>query len=486
MKKVIYLLVLLTIVCFFALPVNSGNIYRIPLNNFEIAFPWKINEINLYHFGGNSAWLEAADSLNWMTISINSQNSWGNLRRNWDAYGDHQNFVRFTGLKHVSATQTFYGVMQYNMDYLDRVNKAIEIEPYAADPFVPCDSVEGDFSYIGPKVNVAFSHQIFKKVWWGCGLDYQIYRGLKDVYSMPEIIRRKIKLDLSLAVQLTPAIMLGLSVKPYDILDIIKIVKQPDGTSPIIHRYRGEFLFTSSTSTEDRNARTRGMDIRPQLMLNFSRLKSIIYGGYEYQWFEVYDSPLVRKYDGYYYGKRYYFSTIWRYFFTNEFKSSITCKYHFSYLDDWAEEPVFKLMIYRSYQRFHDLALGLSKQFGSLHPLILALETNYQYLLPDKQDYLAKVFRKAAISNWSVKIGSAYSPYPRWFVYSAVWYNKYEEPAIWNYFGDYKGPGASLGISLSQNNLMWVVTSKFGIRKSVNESKSRRYLNIQLQLRKFL
>lgn len=143
-------------------------------------------------------------------------------------------------------------------------------------------------------------------------------------------------------------------------------------------------------------------------------------------------------------------------------------------------------MIYRSYQRFHDLALGLSKQFGSLHPLILALETNYQYLLPDKQDYLAKVFRKAAISNWSVKIGSAYSPYPRWFVYSAVWYNKYEEPAIWNYFGDYKGPGASLGISLSQNNLMWVVTSKFGIRKSVNESKSRRYLNIQLQLRKFL
>lgn len=96
---------------------------------------------------------------------------------------------------------------------------------------------------------------------------------------MPEIIRRKIKLDLSLAVQLTPAIMLGLSVKPYDILDIIKIVKQPDGTSPIIHRYRGEFLFTSSTSTEDRNARTRGMDIRPQLMLNFSRLKALFMAG---------------------------------------------------------------------------------------------------------------------------------------------------------------------------------------------------------------
>ena len=475
-----------SIIFLFVTNVPGGNIYRFPVNRFEIAFPWKINEINLYHYSNNSAWLQAGDSLNWMTFSCNSRNSWGSLRRNWDAYAEHRNDLLINGQKHISSTQAIYGEMQYNTDYLNRVHEAIEIEPYAADPFVACDSVEGDFLYFGPRVKAGFSHHIKKNIWWGIGLDYQIYQGLKKVYSRPENIRRKIKMDFSLALRLNSTLVLGFSIRPFDVLDIIKIVQQPDGTSPVIFRYRGEFLFTASTGTDERNARTRGMEFQPQLMVNFNRLKGLVLGGYYYQKHEVYDNPLLRKYDGFYQGRNYYLSTIWRYFFTTDLKSSITFKYDFKYLDDWAQEPIKKLIIYRSYQRFHNLMLGMSKQFGFRRPLILGFETTYKRSLPDKRDFLAKIFREAPITAYSFKIGSVYVPLPRWSIYSAFWINTYQEPAIWNYYGRFKGYGAFLGFSLNHNKIIWIFSAEFGANKGTVQNRYRKYLNIRLQMRKFL
>ncbi|APF19211.1 hypothetical protein Calab_3523 [Caldithrix abyssi DSM 13497] len=485
MKRVCCFFVL---ICFLIMAGQSfaGNIHQWRVGAIEIAIPANINEINLYHFSQNSAWLEASDSLNWMTISFNSQNSWGELRRWWDAYGVHQNDVRFTGQKHVSPTQAFYGSVQYNMDYLSDVNRAIEIEPYAPDPFVPCDSMQGDFSYIGPQVEATFSHRLLKNLWWGVGLNYKIYRGLKKVYSMPEIIRRKITTDLSLAYRLSGSIVIGLSLKPFDVLDIIKIARQPDGTSPIIFRYRGEFLFTSITSTDDRNARTKGLDVQPQIMFDFTRLKGVMNVGYKYVWHEVYDSPLVRRYDGYYQGQDYYFSTLWRYFLSASMKNSLSLRYRFRYLEDWAEEPVKRMAIYRSYQRFHHLTIGFSRKMGSLHPLTVAIESDYQRILPDKRDYLARIYRNEPISAFDLKIGGIYSPYPRWYIQTGMWYRVYNEPEIWHYYGDYRAKGGALGVAFYQGKTIWLLNADFGQKQGVSNHRSQNQINVQIQLRKFL
>ncbi len=468
---------------------TAGNftVYQWPVANMEIAIPSPVvSELNLYHFSGNTAWLQPTDSLNWMVVNTNSLNSWGSLRRHWDAYGVHQNYVEFAGQKHVSPTRTFFGAVRYNMDYISGVNQSIEINPYAPDPFVPCDSTQGDFTYIGPTVNIAFSHHILKNLWWGIGLDYQIYRGLKKIYSMPEIIRRYIKLDFSLAWRVTPALTLGVSLRPYNILDIIKVVKQPDGTTPIVLRYRGEFLFTSATSTDDRNTTSEGMEVAPQIMLKFKRLTGIIGFSYLYLWQDVYDGTLVRKYDGYYQGEKYKLQTIWRFFPDRELKNSVTLRYNFYYLTDWAEEPVKRFAIYRSYQRYHDLTIGISRKSGSLHPLTIGAESAFSYYLPDKRDYLARVYREAPMSSYSVKLGGMYSPYPRWLIQAGGWFIKYNEDKVWNYFGDYSGFGASLGVALDYGKANISLTTIFGAKQNLHQNRFRNTANVLIRVRKFL
>jgi len=65
------LILVLFVVLFILLRAHGINIYRWPLGDLKIAFPAQKNELNLYHYSGNSAWLQASDSLNWMTVAFN-------------------------------------------------------------------------------------------------------------------------------------------------------------------------------------------------------------------------------------------------------------------------------------------------------------------------------------------------------------------------------------------------------------------------------
>ena len=55
------------------------------------------NELNLFDFAGNMAWLKENDSSDSGNYSLNSVNEWGELHRYWDADGVHQNYFHFSG-----------------------------------------------------------------------------------------------------------------------------------------------------------------------------------------------------------------------------------------------------------------------------------------------------------------------------------------------------------------------------------------------------
>ena len=451
--------------------------------DMQIALPTWNNRINLYQVVGNTGWLQMNDPRNWMQISGGSTNSWGELRRYWDAYGIHTNALTFAGQKHVSETQTFYGAITYNIDQRTGVNRAIELEPYALDPFVLCDSTQGDFNYNGPTVAVGFSHHILPQLWWGVGLNYAIYRGLKKNYSMPEIIRRNIQADFSWAYRINKRIALGISFRPYDLRDLTKIVQQPDGTEPVVYRYRGEFEFTSVTSKDDRVAIYNGAEIIPQIMLHFKNFRGIVFAGYYYRWHEVYDNVHLRKYEGYYQGRHYYFNTFWRWDFGQKLQNILSVRYQFRYIQDWAEEPLRKFAIYRSFHHIHDLTLGFSKRFRSF---TLALEGNYRYYLPNKKDYLAHVYREAAIKSGRVNIGGIYRINPKLNVEAGMLWKRYSEPAIWHYFGDYDGMAGTLGASYKfKNNLLQIYT-KFGKWQGKPSGRKRIIADFTIQLKQFL
>ncbi len=426
---------------------------------------WQPVKINLYDYARNSAWLKENDSTNWMIISTQSENSWGDLRRFWDPYGEYRNALTFSGQKHISPTQTFYGAITYHYDYISRMNQAIDIQPYGLDPFVISDSTEGDFSFNGPTVHVVYGQKISSRLWWGMGLDYGIYRGLKKVYSMPEIIRRKIKLDVSLAYRFNPHLVVGLSARPYDTRDNTKIVKQPDGTEPLILRYRGEQMFTAVVSKSDRFAIYNGMEWQSQIMLEFARLNGILTLGYYYRWMEVYDNERLRLHDGYYQGQHYYVNTLWHYALDAQKNSFVTFGYRFRYIGDWAEEPVKKWAIYRSFQRRHQISLGLFKKLSTL-PFAVYTNSVFDYWLPDRRDYLAHIYRDASIHNWQIMLGGRWQVNAFLTLQAGVDFNQYRESAIWHYFGDFNSWGGECEASYRYGAKLFQFYLRYGKEKS--------------------
>jgi len=447
------------------LSLTFGGDFEVTPGGQLTAWQWQSAQINLYEYARNSAWLQENDSTNWMIISTHSDNSWGDLRRFWDPYGEYRNALTFSGQKHISPTQTFYGAITYRYDYVSRMNQAIDIQPYALDPFVISDSTEGDFSFNGPTVHVVYGQQISSRLWWGMGLDYGIYRGLKKVYSMPEIIRRKIKLDVSLAYQLNSHFTFGLSVRPYDTRDNTKIVKQPDGTEPLILRYRGEQVFTAVVSKSDRFAIYNGTEWQSQVMVEFSRLRGMLVLGYYYRWTEVYDNERLRLHDGFYQGEHYYVNTLWRYALNEQKNSFVTLGYRFRYIGDWAEEPVKKWAIYRSFQRRHQMRLGLFKTLHS-SPFAVYADGVFDYWLPDRRDYLAHLYREASISNLQITAGGLWHVNPYFTLQAGVRFDQYRESAVWHYFGDFKSWGGECKASYRYGAKLFQVYLRYGKEQS--------------------
>jgi len=443
MKK--RLLFLLVVFIFCTLPDAYASDLRLQsMGGVRISVWDAETQLNLWQYAGNSAWLNKNDSLNWGRYSLNSLNQWGSLHRNWGAEGVHQKFFRFTGQKHISENQIFFGSVQYNHDRLSMVNMAIDPRPYDPDPFVLADSVKGDFIYYGPKITMAFSQRIMSKLFLGISLNYAISEGLKKQFTRPEIIGRYINTSFDLAYQPDSSWVLGVSFRPYDYQDITKLVKQPNGISPVIRRYRGEFEYSKYVSTGDRTAHYRGWEVSPQMSFKNKTIEGALFVGYRYLWQEIYDGTTQRVYDGNYESEQYSIKTAWRYRPRRLEHTVFAFQYALEYLQDWADEPLAGFMIYQSWQRAHHFTAGFSHQF-MIKPILLTSELHYDLYNPHKNDYLAHRLRSGLITNIEWHSGIEITGGKNWRIRGGYIYTKYTEDKIWNYFGNYQGPGFTYG-----------------------------------------
>ncbi|MCD4691419.1 MAG: hypothetical protein K8R79_00775 [Calditrichales bacterium] len=484
--KIIFIQVILLLLFFQSITANDSRLKA--MGEMTISVPDIDCQINLYQFAGNAAWLKANDSLNWMRYTLFGQNEWGGLRRYWDARKVQLYYPGFTGQKHINENQTFLGEVRFNMDYQYQVNKAIEKNPYALDPFVLTDSTEGDFFYYGPEIFVAFSQRITPSLYLGATLYYNINRGLKEIYTRPEIIHTNIGVSLDIAYSINQSLTLGLSFNPYHIQNITKLVKQPDGQSPQTFRYRGEFEFRKGSGTKDRTAIYEGFEIRPQLAFQTKNIESVVYLGYYYQWHEIFDGTTKRYYDGNYQAQHYFLNTVLRYHLGEDKQTSLAFAYKFLYIEDWAKEPKAGLLFYQAFYRIHKTTLGLSHRFSDL-PLEAAVEIHHQYFDPRKNDYLAHLYRKGKNLNLELHTGIEYKYNPRLHFRLGFIYLDYQEAEKWNYFGNYNGPKVTGGIGYYFKKFELDLFGKYGIMNGtsthINSDKRRENCNIIIQLKHY-
>ncbi len=454
------------------------------MGGLQIVLPDADNQLNLYRYAGNMAWLQANDSTNWMKFRFANTTAWGTLHRLWDAEQPSLTELTFIGQKHISENQVFYGSVQYDMNVLKKVNYAIDPQPYDLDPFVLADSTTGNFTYSGPHVFVAFNHHLWEKLWWGVSLDYQISRGLKNVYTRPEIIRRAIHFSMDLAYMVTPAWTAGLSFRPYDDRDLTKLVRQPDGQSPRVLRYRGEYIFSAVLGTDDRTAKYNGYEVAPQLAFASPRLKGVISAAYYYRWLELFDGTAVQNFDGYYQGKHYSFDTAWRYYPFNKSAAALAFNYNFVYIFNWAREPIAGFEIYRAFYRQHRIIAGVSYPWKNL-PLTTAGEIQFKYLLPDRRNHLAHVIRRGAISDTRLRLGLEWRSAPHKFLQAGCIFQQYTENSVWRYFGNYRGAALTFGTAYRSTAMEVELFGYYGhLAGQTYGKRSRNQLDFLLQIKR--
>lgn len=443
---------LIAVFFLFLLSMAQASDFRLQaMGEIKHAAPDKDIKLNLLHFAGNTAWLKENDSLDWGRYSINTMNEWGNLHRFWDAQGLHENFFLFAGQKHISQNQIFFGSVQYNSDIRRGVNRAIDPRPYSNDPFVLADSVKGDFIYYGPKIFVAFNQRLFSNLYLGLSLNYAISEGLKSDYTRPEIVGRYITGSIDLAFQFTPSLTLGFSYKPFNNRDITKLVKQPNGIDPIVHRYRGEFEYSKYITTGDRTANNDGFELSPQFSFKSRLLEAIAFAGYRYLWQEIFDGTTTRVYDGNYQSEKYFFNMVVRYYPDLKKQNAFALQYAFDYLEDWAREPVAEYMIYQSWQRNHHAILGFSHLLQN-RPILLVTEIQFDLFNPRKNDYLAHRLRHGQNTNLEIHLGMEFNPGQPWRFRTGYIFQKYTEDEIWNYFKNFSGHSLTWGFGYYNNS----------------------------------
>ena len=411
------------------------------MGRMSVAVPNAYHPLDLYGFAGNTAWLQQSDSLTWARYQIASDHSQGSLRRLWDAEAVHQNGLVFTGQKRLSQTQLFYGEIEYNRDYYDRVHYAIEPHPYAHDPFVLTDTTVGDFSWYGPRVKTVFSQRLLKHLYLGISLNYGIQRGFKKQNTMPEIISRNISGSLDLAYELSDALVLGVSYRPFNNQDITNLATLPDGTTPLTRRYRGENMYREFLSKADRTAEYSGHEERLQLSMEQGHIHFVAYGGYGYLWHELFDGTTQQYYDGYFQEERYFFRTALR----NEWKNlRLAMRYGVWASTNWAKEPTGNLRIYDANYFSQELNFGGMYRLQNV-PLVLAAEALYRKEEPQRNDYLAKEYRQGANTTVEWHTGIELNSDEPLTIRAGYVYTEYNEAAVWNYFGDYSGPAFTAG-----------------------------------------
>lgn len=453
------------------------------MGGITIAAPDVESQINLFHAANNIAWLKQNDSTDWARYTVFSENNWGTLRRYWDPMGSHFHSVVFAGQSHISEDMIFFGDIRYNVDLREDVNRSIERDPYAHDPFVLADSTQGDFQYLGPQVFVAFNQQLFESFYWGASVDYRVSRGLKNIYTQPEIISRDIQASIDFVYCPTPHLNIGLTWSPYQILDITKLVTQTDGQSPQTFRYRGFFEFRKSTGTADRTASYSGYHLRPQFSLQYERLKAIVYFNYHYHWHEIYDGTTTRYYEGSFQEEDLGLRSVLRFYFGETKKIVISLDYSYNYIESWAQEAKAELLINQRTFNNQYAKVGVSNQFTTI-PLLVALEVEYLRLYPEEKDYLAHIDRSGSIDKYTLRVGMEFSPFHTWSLRAGYISRIYEEDESWNFFGDYSGNIVTAGLGIPFSNFNLELFSRYGELKSIDQGfRKRNIFDITVQLK---
>ncbi|MBC8184570.1 hypothetical protein H8E88_26030 [candidate division KSB1 bacterium] len=384
------------------------------------------NQLNLYDFGGNPAWLIMDGNKSWLRFSFLTNKNSGNFKRDYDPEAIIDLNGQVEGVKKLDKNQTFYGSVNYHNLRLNKVYQAINRNPYQQSPFRLTDSSTGSINYLGPSLSFQYSKNIYQqKLFIGGSVTYQIETGLKNVFPQPRTIFRYVRSGVGAAYRFSDQLNIGATFFYSNTQEFTEILS-PDPferRQVIVSKFRGENFYTESLGSLEQFSKNSAYKLGCQLTYTANDfLESGLAALYNFQSTNFMENRFRPKSDG-----------IWK---LNGYEINWRTRLKIPglpiglglaldriYFNDWAKHPDYPILMGDNYFCENRIGVGISYEPLFL-PIILAAEYHFNFAEKDKNDYISRLRGSGEIDNSIFKMGAECRLLKNWKIRAGIIYSK--------------------------------------------------------------
>jgi hypothetical protein len=384
----------------------ASDIRIMSLGNARLVLLDRDNDLNLYNFIQNPAYLLKDDKQSWLKFYGGANYYHTTLKREFDPDMEQNLIFDFEGYKILSDIQAIWGRVDYNFNNRYHIANALDRNPYAGDPVLLSDTTSGNFYTDGPRLEVGYNIQPLSRLGFGAQILYEISTGLKKQYTRPRTIHRNFETKIAFTYSLSKNISVGSYLNLSFLQDQIELVKSWDGKEIHTLRYRSELVYRSALGSFDRYKNLDGWHYNAavQYYSTNNRFQNLF--SFDYYKFsqEISDhTGASRHLEPYWYQNIYHL-----FYYGRLIKGSmvvgISAGYH-NY-EDWSEHPDFPIMITQENRKVWEIGGGLSYQFSKI---LFAVEGSILHSLNDYNDHQSILVHNGNQDFYTSKLGIEYN-----------------------------------------------------------------------------
>jgi len=223
------------------------------------------SSLSLYGFGGNPAWLIEHEKQGWLSFVPQGEALWGTYRRSFDPGRITTYGAGFEGVKPLGERGTFHGYSSYIVEERSDVFRSLKRTPYGGEAYFLVDSTTGSFTYKGPSIAFSYAYELVPNLFIGAVLGYTVQDGLKDIYTMPKSIFRRVEGKIGAAYAMDSDLAIGVTFRPIDEQERLE-AKSDDLLDVEVFNFRGEtYAKRRSSSSIKHSVRVTGEEYGGQL-----------------------------------------------------------------------------------------------------------------------------------------------------------------------------------------------------------------------------
>lgn len=236
----------------------------------------------LYNLVNNPAFLRLNNHEDLLTYQLFVGKQENSFRRTFDPERIESGGIEIFSYKALDDKSALASWIIYETSVYNNLYRSLEKDFYS-NYFAYTDTTTGNVTYAGPRLKVVYNREILPHLLTGLMIDYNIERGLKDVYTKCEAIARNINIRGGLGYSGSRGTALGVSIRYFDRQGSYEAVKEI--TDAVVNTFMGYHLYYPERprSTNEKKVYGQGVEIDAQLSrkgLLLPSLKLDLAGGY--------------------------------------------------------------------------------------------------------------------------------------------------------------------------------------------------------------